>query len=156
MMSREIELTLLPVSGPPVPRRPGNTGCGESLCYGRIDYHYRVGKHVPRDRVVHLTNESNYCGRQRGDFDYIVVAWDGVAFRLLEHCYDGLRRVMEKYEKLTPSEAIAKKQSELTENHVALDALVKCGCGQSVLLLDDDQPAGVCFKCFRRGHGHES
>ena len=145
-----IELDSLVVGGVPSPSAPGTIGCGECLAWQGTGYYYRVGKHVPKDKVVHLTNETNYCGRQRGDFDYIVVAWDGATFRLLEHCYAGLRRVMEKYKSLTPSEAIAQKQAELAANRAALDAALKCKCGAPVILLDDDQPAGVCCKCFEQ------
>ena len=52
---------------------PNQIGCGESLKHGNKLFFYRLGKNIPKDRIVSLLWEGDFCGRATGDKEWIIV-----------------------------------------------------------------------------------
>lgn len=116
-------------------------------------YFYETAKFIPKDRVVYVTSEGSYRGRVHGDKDYMIIAWNGTDFTVLEHMLPGeLRAAMKKYRGMAPDWAIILQQHIRDEQQAILDARPKCACGKPCIALYDDQPDGVCCECFLKGH----
>lgn len=141
--------TVQPVH-PPSPKTKGVEGCGEGVLYGGDDFFYRAGKHIPKDKVVHLTWEGNWCGRENGEKSYLIVAFNGTDFTVLEHVlYVGVQKSMKRFKGLSCAEAIALVEQEDVERERRDAAMPRCACGGILLLLDNDQPSGICYSCWR-------
>ncbi len=133
----------------PIQRTAGSSGLGEGLYYQGKAFYYRVGKHIPKTHVVHLTSEDNYCGRQKGDFEYIIVAWDGTFFVVLDHVFFvGIRDKLKEYKGLSCKEAIALVEARYAKLQAYVDARPKCACGHGIILFHDDQRRDECSTCY--------
>ena len=128
----------------------GQEGCGEGLRYNDNNYYYINERSIPKNKPALLTWEGHWGGRQHGDKEHIIVAWNGKAFVVLEHVYPGhAREKFREYKGVSCLAAIDKRQKNDEENKRWLDNLPKCHCGRPAILFDDKQPAGVCLMCFR-------
>lgn len=147
----EIE-RLYPEPGEPMPSEPGRTGRGQSIKWHNGYYYYRIGCYIPKNKAVSLVHESGYCGRQNGDKDWIIVAWNGENFSVLEHVMIGLRKELSKYKGMTAEEAIdhmealeAKREDEWKK---VMEKFPKCvKCGSPFIQLYDE----ICCKCLTSG-----
>lgn len=144
-----------------VPNQTGIEGHGEG-CYFPPNqkhsqaYYYTVGKNVPKTKAALLKWEGNWSGRQNGDKAWIVVAWNGKDFSVLEHIHHyGTREVFSKYKGMTSEQAIKFAEEaearRVADHHAFMAKFPKCKCGKVALLLQDDQPKDMCMECFRKG-----
>lgn len=152
--TKKISVTL-PIATPdcdPIPDSPGVEGHGQGLKHDTQTYYYRVGKLVPRDKIVHLTYEGAYMGRVHGEKEYIVVAFDGEQFRVLEHVsYYGVKDVLQKFKGMTNAEAIAAVVAIREEIAAKFAALPKCKCGnQAGIIFDERQKKDECLTCMNK------
>lgn len=135
---------------PVCPSRPGLEGHGEGLHYNKKDYYYRHGCRIPKDKIVHLTYEGGYCGRQVGDKEYIIVAWDGKEFSVLEHLYSDVRLKLDRFKNLTPAMGIDLVRSEQKKLEEDWARRPKCICGRPLIMFQDDQPKDQCINCYEQ------
>jgi hypothetical protein len=148
------KLSTADICGSPVKPSKGSTGCGQSLKYGNQIYHYRSPHFIPKDKPAILMYEGNYCGRVNGDKEYLIVAFNGKNFTVLEHHYPGeAKRAMERFKGLTNEEAIALVQGEWDERQREYDAAPKCKCGRLILRFETEQRDDECIACFEKRTG---
>ena len=134
---------------PPVESRIGIDGIGEGIEYEGNTYYYRVGKRIPKNKVVSLRYESNYCGRVHGETIYIIVVWDGKNFIVLETATENIRESKQKYDGLSPKKAIAFAEKQENKTKAYFDAFPKCKkCKEPVIVLIDGQSSDMCISCF--------
>ena len=137
----------------PVCNSPSRIGHGEGIEYDNAYYYYIVGKHIPKDKVVALKSESQYCGRVNGEKEYIIITWDKSqqSFVLLEHCCYEVKRYIKKYIGKKPDEAIAMRMAELDKIQADYDATPKCSyCNNPVIVFHDGQDKNTCSSCFEK------
>jgi hypothetical protein len=137
------------VAGSPCKPTKGSTGCGQSLKYGSQFFHYRTPCFIPKDKPAMLMYEGNYCSRQHGDKEYLIVAFNGKNFTVLEHHYPGkAKEAMKRFVGLTNEEAIALVQGEWDERQRQYDEHPKCKCGGLLIVFHEEQRADECSSCF--------
>lgn len=145
----------------PCPNAPGVDGHGEGVvCVNsetgsESQYYYAyAGKRVPRDKAAAVRSEGPPCGRVRGDIDYMIVAFNGTDFTVLESVVtEGIRSAMRKYKGMTAAQSIQLAESEHKMRQEWIDNLKKCGtCERPVILLVDNQPDDRCARCFSDGN----
>ena len=126
------------------------TGCGESLKHANHIFSYRIGKNIPKDRIVSLLWEGNFCGRFTGDKEWIIVAWNGEGFVLLEHVYQNITQKLKNYKNFTNEQAVNLLIKEEAVQKF-LNEYPKCTkCESIVFKLEDDQPVNICFMCYKK------
>lgn len=145
------ELRVVP-SEAPIPSGPGTEGHGEGVKIGGDLYFYRCPFLIPKDKVAVVMWEGNYCGRQRGDREYALLAWDTDAFVVIAQPQAGeVRKAMKRFSDMTPAMAIQKARDDYREATKWLDDLPPCmGCKRGVIVFDEGQPRNVCLTCFRK------
>lgn len=136
----------------PRPKTNTATGVGECLSYNTGFYYARGTKKLSRTKVEIVRRESFYCGRQRGEIDWLIVAFDGTQFLVLEHVYSDLKRVLTKYKGLSALEAIERREKELA----ALTPRHYCSCGRSAILFEEGQTREECLECYHQRIGKPS
>lgn len=138
---------------PPVNHSQGIEGHGEGVEYNGITYYYPLaGKHIPKNKVVALKHEGNFCHRIHGDKQYLIVCYDGQEnLVLVDTVVSGsIQKELRRYKGLPliidALELVNKVRTDVQE---ALDKVPDCvQCGGKVLLLDELQPRDTCFTCF--------
>lgn len=137
---------------PPSPNRPGIEGHGEGLTWATGTFYYKTAKHIPKDKPASLVQESCYRGRQNGDKDWIIVAWDGSGFVVLEHVFSDVRKAMLNYKGLSTLQAIEKAQEKEKKWQEEYDALPNCKkCDRKAgIIFHDNQPRDICSECFSK------
>ncbi len=133
----------------PCPDSTGIEGHGEGLKFGGQIYFYRVGKWVPKDKVVSLVHEGNWCGRQRGDREWIIVAWDCPDFVVLAHVHSGVSEALARFKGLSVAEAVKLVEDEMVVRQKEIEKTPKCSkCGRRIIRLEAEQLADECFSCM--------
>lgn len=124
----------------------GIEGHGEGIKYKNHYYYYRGEKRIPKNKPACLKWEGHWAGRVHGEKEWIIVAWNGQEFILLDHIYGNINYTMTKYKGLSAIDAIKKTQAEETERQRQLDAMEKCKkCGKP--RINFGQAKGLCVSC---------
>lgn len=144
------------ICSPPKLARPGYEGVGEGIerQRGGDHFYYRVGKHIPKDKVTYVTWEGNYLGRQRGEKIHLLVVWDGEGFIELEEVSGSVLSRVKEFRGLTAAQAVEKlkeEQRKRQEKETAERAnWPKCArCDEPFIRLDDANP-DLCCECRER------
>ena len=142
------------VKYPAEPATSGSEGCGQGVDYQGKLYFYRTGKDIPKNKVAMLTWEGFYCGNMNGEKEWIIVAWNGKDFTVLEYVFSNVREEMKKYKGKTPEECIALRTAIVEHDEKKhkewVASLTPCRiCGKGVLVLEDDQADDECYDCHR-------
>lgn len=134
----------------PRPKNNGSLGCGESLKYQSDFYYYKTPCAIPRDKPALLCHEGTFLGRVHGEKNYILVAWNGFEFEVLEHPEAGkTKAATAKYTGLTAKEAIKLGGWATTKYECDSERYPCQYCGDAAIRFFDDQPDGVCSECHR-------
>lgn len=134
----------------PVPNSQGIEGHGEGLEYAGETFWYRVGKHIPKDKPVSVSAEHTWLGRCNGIKEWLILAWNGESFTVLEHVDSGLREEMKKYKGLSCEEAIEKAKELKRERNAWKETAPVCRvCNSYMIVFEDDQPDDLCLKCWK-------
>lgn len=145
------------LAGDPVEPGPGNEGCGQALNYNGQFFHYRTPCFIPKDKPAMLMYEGNYCSRQHGDKEYLIVAFNGKSFTVLEHHYPGrAKEAMKRFLGLTNQEAIDLVQGEWDERQRQYDAAPKCKCGALLIKFLNEQRDDECSSCCEKRLGKKN
>lgn len=136
---------------PPCPNSLGVEGHGEGLKYQNNAYYYRTAKPIPKNKPAVLKWEGNWCSRQHGDVEYIIVAFNGKKFVVIEHEYPGsLQLKFKRVKNLSCEKAISLSKEIFEKNKLRFYTSCK-HCKGNVIVLEDKQPKDVCLDCFRKG-----
>lgn len=148
-----LEFQIVTPSIAPLPNRPRAIGHGEGVEYNGRSYYYMVGKRIPKDKVVAIRWEGDWCGQVNGEVEYLVVVYSGSGneFLILEQSSKGyIREVMVKYKGREPFEVISFASREAKKRQEAFDSLPKCRlCGDVMIVFEDHQPKDVCLQCWK-------
>jgi hypothetical protein len=138
----------------PVPKGNGSEGHGEGVEYEDTTYYYRVGKYIPKGKVVSLVHEGNFCGRENGEKDYIIVGYIGddiVLIDTMPYACGSIRERMKEFKGLSVKECLELIEKERKEKEKEADGLPKCSiCGKIALVLESDQGANECGSCYEK------
>jgi len=142
------------LDGVPSPHMPGIEGIGQGVEHNHEFYYYHVNKYIPRDRAVAVRSESNYCGRQHGDIGFIIIAWDGEEFRVIERPSPGkVQEKLKKFKGMTAQQAIDLAMEEERKLIAEEAARPKCRGGQNLMLFEKDQRPDECLTCYHKRIG---
>lgn len=145
------EVRTADIAGSPCKPTPRSEGCGQCVELDGKWYYYRSPYFIPKDKPALLTWEGNYCSRQNGDKEHLIVAFNGKNFTVLQHVYPGgVKEAMAKYKGLTNEEAVALKHKEMEKAQKEYDAMPKCKCGRIILIFEEDQRKDECVACFEK------
>ena len=126
-----------------------NDEVGQGTEYESNEYHYRAGKIIPKNKAAALRWEGNWFGRSHGEVRYIIVAWNGKDFTVLESISGGIRKDMYKYKGISSEQAITLAEKHEKSAKAEWDAVPKCcKCKKPVVVLMKGQPNDICILCF--------
>lgn len=139
-------------AGDAIAKHPGYEAQGEYVVYEGREFFAPAGRCIGRDRVVSLRWEGHYCGRVHGEREFILVAFNGTDFTVLEWAQSGhVREALAKYRGMTCAEAITHAQAlQDAEDRKRAEfqaRLPRCKvCSQPFIVFEDDLPDGICSR----------